>query len=367
VAPVAPPPPRPSDSRLPLAGLAFEEIEAVLRDDGLAPSHAARLARHLLRGTATDLASVPGLGPRPAARLASRVAPRVTRVVSRAASPDGTEKLLVEAPDGERVEAVLMRLARRTSACVSTQVGCGAACAFCASGLQGLRRSLEAHEIVEQFLHLAAEARRAGGRLSNLVYMGMGEPLHAYDAVVRSIRLLTDPRLVGFGSSHVTVSTVGIVPGIRALAEEGLGVNLAVSVHAADDALRRALLPVGGRHSVAETLDAAEAFRARTRRFVTLQVTLMDDVNDRVEHAEALADAIDGRRFHVNLILFNPVPGTPFRASSQERVDAFAAALRRRGVVAHVRARRGVEVDAACGQLRRRAGAPIVRPAPGTT
>ncbi len=336
-----------------LAGLTSDELRAFLVGHGFTPTHVERLARDAIRGTAVSFADVEGLGDAGAKRLGTLLAIRTTQVVGRTDAPDGTVKLLVETADRERVESVLMPLAKRSSGCVSTQVGCGAACAFCASGLEGLRRSLAAHEIVEQVLHLRDEARAQGVALANLVFMGMGEPLHAYDAVVRAIRLLTDTRLLGFGCGHVTVSTVGVVPGILALAEEGLGVNLAVSIHAADDALRRSLLPVGGRWTVAETLDAAERFRVRTRRFVTLQLTLMAGVNDAPSHAEALADAIAGRPFHVNLIPVNRVEGTAFAPPDQSVLDAFLDVLERRRVVAHVRSRRGSDVAAACGQLRR--------------
>lgn len=344
----------------PLASLSFDELEAHLMGLGLPATHARRIPRACLRGGATTWADVPGLGRRGVAALADLV-PRATTVVGRTPSLDGTTKLLVGLPDGERVEAVLMPLARTWSACVSSQVGCGAACAFCASGLEGLRRSLEPFEIVEQVLHLADEARARGRRLSNLVFMGMGEPMHALDRVVAAVRRLTDPRLVGLGPGRVTVSTVGVVPGILRLARERLGCHLAVSVHAADDALRRRLLPVGGQWSVAEVLDAAETFRTSTGRFVNLQVTLLEGVNDGPAHAEALADAIRGRPFHVNLIPVNAVAGTPFRPPGQATLLGFRDVLVRRGVIAHVRTRRGHDVAAACGQLRRTA-APTADP-----
>ena len=278
----------PGEARVPFAGLAYAEIEERLAGLGLPRSHAQRLVRHFLRQGGTRVADVENLGATGAAAIDRTFLWRTTRVVERSPSRDGTAKLLLETADGERVESVLMPLATRISGCLSSQVGCGAACVFCASGLEGLRRSLTAAEIVEQALHLSDEARSRGLRLSNLVFMGMGEPMHAYDAVVRAIRLLTSPKLLGFGPSRITVSTVGVVPGIDALAAEGLGVHLAVSLHAADDALRRRLLPVGGRWSVAETLDAAERFRVRTGRFVTIQMTLMAGVNDSALHAEAL-------------------------------------------------------------------------------
>jgi len=344
----------PVPARAALAGLSFADLAAACAVRGFPASHADRVAAACLRRGERDLAAVAGLGPRVSAALGEAIDVRATRVAHRARSLDGTSKLLVELRDGERVESVLMPLSRSFSGCVSSQVGCGAACVFCASGLLGLRRSLAPHEIVEQVLHLDDEARAAGQRLTNLVFMGMGEPMHAYDAVVRAIRLLTDPRLRGFGPGRISVSTVGVVPGILRLAHEGLGVHLAVSLHAADDALRRSLLPVGGRWTTAEVLDAAEAFRVATRRFVNVQVTLLAGVNDRVEHATALADAIAGRPFHVNLIPVNRVEGTSYAPPSQEALDAFRAVLVARGVVAHVRTRRGSDVAAACGQLRRR-------------
>ncbi len=343
------------DAPAPLAGLAYDDLAALLAARGMPASHAERLAGAALRRGTLDLASIAGLGPRGVAALAPALTLRSTTVVHRTPSLDGTTKLLVGLPDGERVEAVLMPLARSWSGCVSSQVGCGAACAFCASGLEGLRRSLEPFEIVEQVLHLADEARSRGQKLTNLVFMGMGEPMHAYDRVVGAIRRLTDPRLLGFGPSRITVSTVGVVPGILRLAQERIGCHLAVSVHAADDALRRRLLPVGGQWSVEEVLDAAEVFRVTTGRFVNLQVTLLAGINDGVEHAAQLATAIRGRSFHVNLIPVNAVPGTPFVPPTQEVLDAFRGVLVERGVIAHVRTRRGSDVAAACGQARRRA------------
>ena len=339
----------------PLAALDYDDLEARVAARGVPASHANRLVRHVLRRGVATFRDVPGLGPRVAAALDEVLVPRETRVVGRTDSLDGTTKLLLATRDGEQVESVLMPLAQRYSGCVSSQVGCAAGCRFCASGLLGLRRGLRPHEIVEQVLALADLARSRGRRLDNLVFMGMGEPLHAYDEVTTAIRRLTDPRLRGFGPSRITVSTVGVVPGIDALAREGLGVHLAVSLHAADDDLRRSLLPVGGRWTVAEVLDAAERFRVATGRFVNVQVTLMRGVNDGVAHAEALATAIAGRRFHVNLIPVNRVEGTPYEPPSQETLDAFRRTLVERGCLAHVRARRGSDADAACGQLRRRA------------
>jgi 23S rRNA (adenine2503-C2)-methyltransferase len=338
----------------PLAALDHDALRALVASQGVPASHADRIVRHVLRRGAPSLRDVPGLGPRVASALGRVLSLRETRSVGRTDSLDGTTKLLLATRDGQTVESVLMPLAQRYSGCLSSQVGCGAGCRFCASGSLGLRRSLEAHEIVEQALALADLARERGRRLDNLVFMGMGEPLHAYEAVVGAIRRLTDPRLLGFGPSRITVSTVGVVPGIDALAGEGLGVHLAVSVHAADDGVRRRLLPVGGHWSVAEVLDAAERFRVATGRFVTVQVTLIRDVNDGERDAVALADAIAGRPFHVNLIPLNRVEGASWEPPAPDRVEAFRRTLVARRCVTHVRARRGADADAACGQLRRR-------------
>jgi 23S rRNA (adenine2503-C2)-methyltransferase len=232
-------------------------------------------------------------------------------------------------------------------------------CDFCASTKAGLERNLEAGEIVEQFLHLKAAAASQGRRLTSLVFMGMGEPMHNLDNVIGAIRRIADPDLGGLGWRQVTVSTVGVVPGIDRLCDADLNVHLALSLHAPDDETRGRLVPANRRYPVAEIVDAAKRFHARTGRVVTIEYCLLAGVNDADDHARALARLLDGFRAHVNVIPYNPIGGpglggTRYERPPRERVIRFLAVLRDGGAVAHARETRGDDVAAACGQLRRR-------------
>jgi 23S rRNA (adenine2503-C2)-methyltransferase len=260
------------------------------------------------------------------------------------------------------VETVLMPDFRpdRAAGCVSSQVGCAMGCDFCATTKSGFERNLTAGEIVDQFLALRREARAAGRRLQTLVFMGMGEPMLNLDAVLAAVERIADNRVGGLGWRQITVSTVGIIPGIEALTATGLNVHLAVSLHAPDDATRAQLLPPGRRFAIADILAAADRFQASRGRPVTIQYCLLKGVNDAPAQARRLAEVIGVRRMHVNLLRYNPtglsLRGLAYEPSSDEDGEAFAAGLRARGVVAHFRRSRGPEIDAACGQLRRRAG-----------
>jgi 23S rRNA (adenine2503-C2)-methyltransferase len=277
-------------------------------------------------------------------------------------SRDGTVKLLLRMEDGNRVEAVLIPEGDRTTLCVSTEVGCPVRCAFCASGLEGLLRPLGGHEIVEQVLHarrrLAADAAAGGGgprEVTNLVLMGMGEPLLNYDAVAEALSALRDPEGVGLGARRITLSTVGIVEGMDRLAAEGHPINLAVSLHAPDDATRTRIVPLNARYGVARVVEASRRYAKATRRDVTFEYVLLAGVNDSPGQAELLAGHAAGAHLNVNLIPFNRVEGIPFEPPSAESLERFVAVLRKRGVVVHVRRRRGEDIDAACGQLRLKA------------
>jgi len=274
---------------------------------------------------------------------------RAGRAVEAATAPDGTVKCLLELADGERVECVGIPAGRRLTACVSTQVGCAMGCAFCATGVNGLERNLTAGEIVEQVFHLQEST---GARVTNVVFMGMGEPLANYDATVAAVRALTDPARLGLSARHVTVSTVGLPKAIRRLAAEHMPITLALSLHAPTDALRRELIPAAARFPLAEVLSAAEAFYQSRKREVTLEYVLLSAVNDTPACADALAAIAHRLRCNVNLIRYNPVPSLPFRRPGKRAVEAFVARLRRRNVNTHVRRSRGLEVAAACGQLR---------------
>lgn len=268
-------------------------------------------------------------------------------------SPDGrTRKTLLRLGDGEAIEAVSMRYDERCTVCVSTQVGCAMECRICATARGGFTRDLSTGEIVGQVLHAARGFRQEGYRLTNLVYMGMGEPLANYDATLASVRILNDPRGFNLGARSMTISTVGIVPAIERFAEERLQVNLAVSLHAANDELRSRLLPINRAYPLDALLRACRHYAKRTNRRITFEVALIDTINDSLSHAKELVGLLRGLLCHVNLIPFNAVSGLAWRRSPEERIDSFADVLERHGVPVTIRTSRGTEIQAGCGQLR---------------
>ena len=269
--------------------------------------------------------------------------------VTRSVGDDGdTVKWLWELHDGATVETVLMHYPERSTVCISSQAGCAMACGFCATGQAGFERHLTTGEIVEQVVRAAREA--APRRVSNIVFMGMGEPLANYDAVWGAVERLHGD--IGISARHLTVSTVGIIPGIKRLTEEELPVNLAVSLHAANDELRDELVPINRRYPLADLAEACADYLSVKNRRLSFEWAVIDGVNDRDSDALELADLARALRAHVNLIPLNPTPGYPVRGSSPERVRAFCDLLRDRGANATVRRNRGTEIDAACGQLR---------------
>jgi 23S rRNA (adenine2503-C2)-methyltransferase len=269
-----------------------------------------------------------------------------------------TVKTLWRLYDGARIESVLMRYPGRVTLCVSSQAGCGMACPFCATGQAGLTRNLSAAEIVEQVVASARAVNRGelagdAARVSNVVFMGMGEPLANYSRVLSAVRRLTDPPPHGLGLSQrgITVSTVGLVPAMRRLIDERLAITLAVSLHAPDDELRDTLVPVNNRWKLAEVLDTAWEYAGRTGRRISIEYAMIRDVNDQPERAELLAELLRGRLAHVNLIPLNPTPGSAWDASDEHVQAEFVRRLRRAGIPVTVRDTRGREIDGACGQL----------------
>jgi 23S rRNA (adenine2503-C2)-methyltransferase len=277
----------------------------------------------------------------------SLIPPALKEVACRTADRGETVKWLFELHDGRRIETVLMRYARRATVCVSSQAGCAMGCSFCATGQMGFQRHLSSGEIVEQVV----VARRAAlpRRLSNVVFMGMGEPLANYDRVWESVLRMNGD--MGLSARHLTISTVGIVPGIRRLTEESLPVSLAVSLHAANDELRNSLVPVNRRYPIDVLTKACADYVTRTRRRLSFEWALIDGVNDNPRDAIELADLARPLRAHVNLIALNPTPGYLTRGSSPARVHAFKDSLETLGVNVTVRSTRGMDIDAACGQL----------------
>ncbi len=362
-----------------LADLTMAERRAMMAELGLPPFRADQLSRHYFARLESDPAAMTDLPAGERAGLRDALLPALlTEVRQLRADAGATRKSLWRLADGTLIESVLMRYPDRITVCVSSQAGCGMACPFCATGQGGLTRNLSTAEIVEQVVAAARTAARGElpggpGRLSNVVFMGMGEPLANLARLVPALRRLVDPAPAGLGLSQrsVTVSTVGLVPAIGKLADAGLAVTLAVSLHAPDDELRDTLVPVNTRWKVAEVLAAADAYAARTGRRYSIEYALIRDVNDQPWRADLLGELLapraahtrsasrrsahtrsaSRRSAHVNLIPLNPTPGSVWDASPKPVEREFVRRLRAAGVAATVRDTRGREIDGACGQL----------------
>jgi 23S rRNA (adenine2503-C2)-methyltransferase len=351
--------PRGSQPPRHLADLDPAERREAVAELGEKPFRASQLSRHYFGRLSTDPAEWTDIPSASRGLLAEALLPELMSVV-RHVSCDGdtTRKTLWKLLDGTLVESVLMRYPDRVTMCISSQAGCGMNCPFCATGQAGLTRNLSTAEIVEQ---IAAGMRALGAgeipgspaRLNNVVFMGMGEPLANYGRVLAAIRRLTDPAPDGLGLSQrgITVSTVGLAPAMRRLADEGLSVRLAVSLHAPDDELRDTLVPVNTRWKIAEVLDAAWTYAEKSNRRVSVEYALIKDVNDQAWRADMLGRLLKHHRVHVNLIPLNPTPGSRWTASRPEDEREFVRRLEAHGVPVTVRDTRGQAIDGACGQL----------------
>ncbi|MBA3944247.1 MAG: 23S rRNA (adenine(2503)-C(2))-methyltransferase RlmN [Herpetosiphonaceae bacterium] len=338
------------------------ELEALLQGWGQPTFRARQLYRQLYVNLAASFEAMTDLPVALRARLAeeTRLGSLDLRREQMADSGD-TRKALWALPGEAVIETVLMRYPERATVCVSTQAGCAMGCVFCATGQMGLLRNVSTGEIVEQVLHMQRVLRTNGAHLTNLVFMGMGEPFANYDRWWAAVERLHDPQGFNFGARNMTVSTVGLVPGIHRLASETLPVNLAVSLHAPSDQLRSALMPVNQRFPLHELLAAVQEYIERTRRRVSFEYVLLQGQNDTRELAAELADLVGGMLCHVNLIPWNPVPGTPLHRSHRRQVETFQQVLVERGIPCTVRVERGLEIAAACGQLAALpAGMPLV-------
>lgn len=342
-----------------LADLTTAERREAVAALGEKPFRADQLSRHYFARLTDDPAEMTDLPAAVRDRLVSELLPSLLIPVREMDCDGGTTlKTVWKAFDGVLFESVLMRYPDRATMCVSSQAGCGMNCPFCATGQAGLTRNLSTAEIVEQ---VAAGARALDrgrvpggpGRVSNIVFMGMGEPLANYKAVISAVRRITDPAPAGLGISQrsVTVSTVGLVPAIEKLAAEDMSVRLAVSLHAPDDELRDDLVPINNRWKVSEVLDAAWAYADRSGRRVSIEYALIKDINDQAWRADLLGRLLRGHLVHVNLIPLNPTPGSKWTASRPEDEREFVRRLEAHGVPVTVRDTRGREIDGACGQL----------------
>jgi 23S rRNA (adenine2503-C2)-methyltransferase len=342
-----------------LADLTAAQRREVVTEHGLPAFRADQVSRQYFHRLADDPSTWSDVPAALRDDLAAVLTPPLmTQVRELTADRGTTRKVLWRLFDGALVESVLMRYPDRVTMCVSSQAGCGMNCPFCATGQSGLTRNLSTAEIVEQVVAGARELARGEvpggpGRVSNVVFMGMGEPMANYDSVVSAVHRMVDksPEGLGMSARGITVSTVGLVPRMRQLATEGLPVTLALSLHAPDDELRDTLVPVNTRWKVAEVLDAAWEYARTTKRRVSIEYALIKDVNDQAWRADLLGKRLRGKLVHVNLIPLNPTPGSKWTASRPQDEREFVRRLEMAGVPVTVRDTRGREIDGACGQL----------------
>jgi 23S rRNA (adenine2503-C2)-methyltransferase len=341
--------------RTDLYGMTRPELGALMESWGFSQVHAARLWKYLYLGLAGPSDPLPEIPARVRSRLSGEMRLGALPVSHETESSDGfTRKYLLELSDGERIESVLMRYRGRATACVSSQAGCAMGCVFCATGQMGYRRHLSAGEIVSQVVHVSRVLRASGEprRLRNVVFMGMGEPLHNYDAVMRAADIMRDPSGLGLSAERITLSTVGVVPGIRRMADEASPIHLAVSLHAADQAERAALVPAARRWPLDELMDACRHFCATLNRRIFFEWTLIDGRNDTEGHAHAVGRLIRGLPAQVNLIPLNPTAGYGGVPSRNESARRFQRVLSDGyGIPSTIRQRRGIDIAAGCGQL----------------
>ncbi|HXU87563.1 MAG TPA: 23S rRNA (adenine(2503)-C(2))-methyltransferase RlmN [Methylomirabilota bacterium] len=335
-----------------LVGMLPSHLQDLAVELGASPYRGRQLATWIYRKGVTDIAEMSDLPKDFRSALAERARTALPELERATPSQDGSQKLVFRLEDGGRVSAVVMPDDGRITLCLSTQVGCGYACAFCLTGTMGLTRNLSAAEIVGQLL-VANSLLREGERVSHIVFMGMGEPLANYAALVQSLRILTDAKLgLGYSPRRLTVSTVGLVSGIEKLAREDLKVNLAISLHAASDEVRSRLMPVSRAWNLEALMRAVRAYPLAARQHVFFEYVMLDGVNDAPEEAQRLVRLLRGVRAKVNLIPFNDWEGSTFRRPPLARILAFQSILLEAGVTTTVRWSKGEDIGAACGQLK---------------
>ncbi|MFO0849027.1 MAG: 23S rRNA (adenine(2503)-C(2))-methyltransferase RlmN [Gemmataceae bacterium] len=357
--PLADPTATPPAVRRPLLDVGPDELRQWLADRGQPPMRVQQIRRWVLERRATSFEAMSDLPKSLRQELAEAFTVFGTTVDKHLTAADGTHKLLLRLSDGRQIECVLIQDAGRATACISTQVGCGMGCVFCASGLNGVDRNLTVGEILEQLVRLrnltdpAPTDPDRAYRLTHIVVMGMGEPLANLDTLLDALAVAGDKHGLGIGARHVTISTVGLPAKIRRLADLGKQYHLAVSLHAPNDPLRTEIVPTNSKTGIPDILAAADYFFAKTGRQVTYEYVVLGRQNDQPEHARQLVGLLRGRKAHVNLIPWNGVSGLPFKRPDDADLTGFIDTLRRAGISVKVRKRKGAEIDAACGQLRR--------------
>jgi 23S rRNA (adenine2503-C2)-methyltransferase len=341
-------------TKVPFFGLDAAGFDAAVTEWGW-PRFRAQQVRDWVYGKlVSDPAQMTNLSKADRETLGQRVDFSSAQVTAHQRSTDGTQKLLLTWEGGGNAETVMIPDADRRTACVSSQVGCPVGCRFCASGINGVKGNLTASQIVEEVYRLNLVLQPLGERVTNIVFMGMGEPLANYANVMQAIRVLHDPKCFNVGARRITISTVGVPPKMRQLAGEELPLNLALSLHAPNEPLRKELIPWAEHFALDDILDAARFYFDQTGREITLEYILLSGVNDRPEHARQLAKLCKTMRANVNLIRYNEVAGLPYLRPKSDDVLRFQDILRNAGVNTHVRKSRGRDIEAACGQLRRK-------------
>ncbi|HEY8463512.1 MAG TPA: 23S rRNA (adenine(2503)-C(2))-methyltransferase RlmN [Bacillota bacterium] len=329
--------------------LTFEELQSFLKEFQLPGYRAQQIFDWIYQKKSFDWQEMTNLPQSIRRELTEKgLVIAALKPVTSVTGSDGTTKYLFELSDGERIESVFLPEQHRNTVCFSTQVGCGMGCAFCATGKNGLIRNLTTAEIVDQIVRIATIT---GTRITNVVAMGQGEPFANYEALLKAIRILNHSQGLALGARRITISTCGIVPGILKLAEEPFQVNLAISLHAAEDQLRERLMPINKVYPLKALMAASKSYLAKTGRRITYEYALIDGVNDRPQDQVNLVQLLSGMLCHVNLIPLNPVTGTPFQRSRSDRISGFAAALNEAGIETTIRKERGSTLAAACGQL----------------
>ena len=339
--------------KIPLLDLTYEQLKELLASWGEPSYRADQIWGWLYRSLVSDFREMTNLPKGLRERLAEATLLRTMKPLEEKVSADGlTRKVLFALRDDQTIESVLMHYERRHTTCISTQVGCALGCVFCATGQSGFVRNLTPGEIVEQVLYFAHLLKAEGERLTNVVLMGMGEPLANYEATWQAIETLTHDDGFNLGARRITISTVGLAPGIRRLAREGTQIGLAVSLHASTDELRDKLIPINRRYPLTQLMAACRHYVERTGRRISFEYALIQGINDSPQQARQLAHLVDGLFCHVNLIPLNPVPESQYQPSPQGRILAFQAELNRLKVPNTLRVERGVDIRAGCGQLR---------------
>ena len=357
-------PPVDSETRVSLLDMELNDLTEFIKELGQPAYRARQIWDWIYKRHADDFEQMSNLPQSLRAQLAERATLHVlTPIVEQVSAARDTLKILFQLHDGQTIEAVLMLYDKRRTLCISRQAGCAMGCTFCATAQGGLARNLTPGEFVAQVLYFARYLARPDAlpvtdverpsTVTNIVLMGMGEPMHNYKNVWAGLRRLTDPAAFGLGARNITLSTVGLVPMIDRMADEGLQIGLAVSLHAPNDELRTQLVPINKGYSVDALLAAVERYIAKTNRRVTFEYALMNGINDSAELAHELGQKLQHLLCHVNVIPLNPIPNSKFQPTSDEDTQRFVEILRGYGISATVRLRRGIEINAGCGQLRR--------------